>query len=58
MDDDDDDGDDKMDLPGKGWEGMTGPGQGQMAGSGKHGNKNFRLHIMQGLAEELSAFQE
>jgi hypothetical protein len=26
---------------------MTGPGQ--VAGSGEHGNKNFRLHKMQGI---------
>jgi hypothetical protein len=47
MDDDGDGGDDKMELPGMGWEGMTGPGQ--VAGSGEHGNKNFRLHKMQGI---------
>ena len=46
---DDDDGDDKINLPGMGWEGMTGPGQGQVAGSGRHGNKNFRLQNMQGI---------
>jgi hypothetical protein len=49
MNDDDDGGDDKMDLPRMGWEGMTSPGQGQVAGSGENANKNFRLHKMQGI---------
>lgn len=43
----DDGDDDKMDLPGMGWKGMTVPRKGQVVGSGEKGNKNFRLHKMQ-----------
>jgi hypothetical protein len=43
------DDDEKMCLHEIPWEGMTGPRQGQVAGSGEHGNKTFRLHNIKGI---------